>query len=257
MLRLLKQLSEVYSTMRISALAELVPFMPFSEVEAIVVDAVKSDYLQVRARGRGAGAAAAAAEQLAAAGRKVVRKALASWLPLTLAAPHSGCPAAPPQVHIDHRNGTLHFGSQQLEGEAMRSHISLLSQRLSKVLHMLQPQGSAAHVSRREAAIALAKSKLALDHNMLNARKVRARAGGTCTCGQAARPPSVPGARAGGSLAHAALEARTCRPRQPQRPRSTAPPRAAACRPRAHYPPTRAPTRPRTPAPPAPRAATH
>lgn len=47
-LRLLKQLSEVYSTMRISTLAELVPFMPFGDVEGVVVDAVKSDYLQVR-----------------------------------------------------------------------------------------------------------------------------------------------------------------------------------------------------------------
>ncbi len=46
-LRLLKQLSEVYSTMQISALAELVPFASFSEVEAIIVDAVKYDYLQV------------------------------------------------------------------------------------------------------------------------------------------------------------------------------------------------------------------
>ena len=48
-LRLLKQLSEVYSTMRISALAQLVPFMPFSDVEGIVVDAVKNNYLQVSA----------------------------------------------------------------------------------------------------------------------------------------------------------------------------------------------------------------
>jgi hypothetical protein len=46
-LRLLKQLSEVYSTMKISAVAELVPFATFGEVEAMVVDAVKYDYLQV------------------------------------------------------------------------------------------------------------------------------------------------------------------------------------------------------------------
>ncbi len=46
-LRLLKQLSEVYSSMKISALEALVPFMPFSEVEAVLVDAVKCDYLQV------------------------------------------------------------------------------------------------------------------------------------------------------------------------------------------------------------------
>lgn len=47
LLRLLKQLSEVYSTMRVSALAELASFMPMSEVEAAVVDAVKNDFLQV------------------------------------------------------------------------------------------------------------------------------------------------------------------------------------------------------------------
>ncbi|MEW5303996.1 MAG: hypothetical protein WDW36_006639 [Sanguina aurantia] len=46
-LRLLKQMSEVYSTVRISSLAELVPFATFNEVEAIIVDAVKFDYLQV------------------------------------------------------------------------------------------------------------------------------------------------------------------------------------------------------------------
>ncbi len=60
-LRLLKQLSEVYSTMKVSELAVLVPFATFSEVEAIIVDAVKYDYLQVRARAGGAGAGAGAA----------------------------------------------------------------------------------------------------------------------------------------------------------------------------------------------------
>eukprot|EP00198_Chlamydomonas_reinhardtii_P004079 XP_001693415.1 eukaryotic initiation factor [Chlamydomonas reinhardtii] len=47
-LRLLKQLSEVYSVMRISELAALVPFYTFAEVEAVVVDAVKYDYLTMR-----------------------------------------------------------------------------------------------------------------------------------------------------------------------------------------------------------------
>jgi len=59
-LRLLKQLSEVYSTMRISTLAGLVPFMPFSEVEGVVVDAVKCDYLQVRVSRLGEGDVAGA-----------------------------------------------------------------------------------------------------------------------------------------------------------------------------------------------------
>jgi translation initiation factor 3 subunit A len=47
-LRLLKQLSEVYSSMHISEVARLVPFMSFGDVEAVVVDAVKYDFLQVR-----------------------------------------------------------------------------------------------------------------------------------------------------------------------------------------------------------------
>ena len=47
-LRLLKQLGEVYSTIKISNLAAMVPFATFGEVEAIIVDAVRYDYLQVR-----------------------------------------------------------------------------------------------------------------------------------------------------------------------------------------------------------------
>ncbi|CAL8465076.1 g4611 [Coccomyxa elongata] len=47
-LRVLRQLSEVYSVMTISSLAALIPFMGFSEVEQLVVEAVKHGYLQVR-----------------------------------------------------------------------------------------------------------------------------------------------------------------------------------------------------------------
>jgi len=51
-LRLLQQLSQVYSVMRVSALADLVPFFSFGEVEQLIVDAVKHNYLHVRARAR-------------------------------------------------------------------------------------------------------------------------------------------------------------------------------------------------------------
>ncbi|KAK9917232.1 hypothetical protein WJX75_002153 [Coccomyxa subellipsoidea] len=47
-LRVLRQLSEVYSVMNISSLAALIPFMGFSEVEQLIVEAVKHGYLQVR-----------------------------------------------------------------------------------------------------------------------------------------------------------------------------------------------------------------
>ena len=47
-LRLLQQLSQAYSSMRVSALAKMVPFMPFDEVELLIVDSVKAGFLQVR-----------------------------------------------------------------------------------------------------------------------------------------------------------------------------------------------------------------
>ena len=46
MLRAMQQLSEVYSVMTIASLSELVPFFGFSEVEQIIVEAVKQGYLQ-------------------------------------------------------------------------------------------------------------------------------------------------------------------------------------------------------------------
>ena len=45
-LRAMQQLSEVYSVMTIESLSELVPFFGFSEVEQIIVEAVKQGYLQ-------------------------------------------------------------------------------------------------------------------------------------------------------------------------------------------------------------------
>lgn len=48
-LRLLQQLSQVYSVMRVASLAALVPFFTFNEVEQLIVEAVKHNYLHVRA----------------------------------------------------------------------------------------------------------------------------------------------------------------------------------------------------------------
>ena len=44
------------------------------------------------------------------------------------------------QVRIDHRNGTVHFGGQQLESDRVRDHISALARRLTKALHMVEPE---------------------------------------------------------------------------------------------------------------------
>lgn len=120
-LRLLKQLSEVYSSMHIKEVAALVPFMEFGDVEAVVVDAVKYDYLQVR---------------------------------------------------VDHRNGTLHFGAQQLESDKIRNHLSLLARRLSKAVTMIEPAAvPAAVVAQKDAALALCREHVAKEHSRLLARK--------------------------------------------------------------------------------------
>jgi len=47
---MLKQLGQVYSVMKIERLRKLVPFMDFGRVEAIIVDAVKNEYIQVSPR---------------------------------------------------------------------------------------------------------------------------------------------------------------------------------------------------------------
>lgn len=46
-LRVLHQLSEVYSVMKIESLAALIPFFSSAEVEQLLVDAVKHGYLKV------------------------------------------------------------------------------------------------------------------------------------------------------------------------------------------------------------------
>jgi hypothetical protein len=47
-LKMMRQLAGAYSVMRVDAVAALVPFMPFSEVETVLADAVKFGFVQVR-----------------------------------------------------------------------------------------------------------------------------------------------------------------------------------------------------------------
>ena len=104
LVRTVRQLSEVYSVMRVSALSELAPFgLTFGESEAVIVEAVRNGYLQAR---------------------------------------------------FDHRNGTVHFGGQEVESDRMRSHISTAAKRLSKALLLIAPKETAAvSEARRIAAV--------------------------------------------------------------------------------------------------------
>jgi translation initiation factor 3 subunit A len=47
-LKMMRQLAGAYSVMRMDAVAALIPFMTFSEVETVLSDAVKFGYVQVR-----------------------------------------------------------------------------------------------------------------------------------------------------------------------------------------------------------------
>lgn len=76
------------------------------------------------------------------------------------------------QVRVDHRNGTLHFGAQQLESDKIRNHISLLAKRLAKAATMIEPGAvPAAVAAQKEAALALCREHVAKEHNRLLARK--------------------------------------------------------------------------------------
>jgi hypothetical protein len=77
-----------------------------------------------------------------------------------------------PQVRVDHRNGTLHFGAQQLESDKIRGHISLLAKRLAKAATMIEPAAvPAAVAAQKDAALALCREHVAKEHNRLLARK--------------------------------------------------------------------------------------
>ena len=108
-----------------------------------------------------------------------------------------------PQVRVDHRNGTLHFGGQQLESEKVRVHLSSLAGRLSKAVVMIDapvaPDEDAARSAKRLAAIKHAMEHSNEEHKLMNARKVTQGGGGEGGSG-IARVSGAPGAQRGNSL---------------------------------------------------------
>lgn len=123
LVRTVRQLSEVYSVMHVSALSELAPFgWTFGQSEALIIEAVRHGYLQAR---------------------------------------------------FDHRNGTVHFGGQELENERVRSHISVAAKRLSKALLLINPKESKAESeARRVAAIRRALESAGDENKRALARKL-------------------------------------------------------------------------------------
>lgn len=108
--RTIRQLSDVYSVMRVSSLSQLAPFgWTFGESEALILDAVRHGFLQAR---------------------------------------------------FDHRNGTVHFGGNELAGNAVKSQIASSSKKLSRAIAVINAQygsvagkAAAEKNARRAAAI--------------------------------------------------------------------------------------------------------
>jgi translation initiation factor 3 subunit A len=123
--RTLKQLSSLYSAMRVSDLAALVaPVLDdFGAVEALAADAVRSGYLQAR---------------------------------------------------VDHRRGTVSFGSASLDSDGLRSHLAELARRLSRAALLIDPQEGARPRNaeeRRLAAVRQAREQVENEHKRALARK--------------------------------------------------------------------------------------
>jgi translation initiation factor 3 subunit A len=76
-------------------------------------------------------------------------------------------------MRIDHRNGTLHFGGQQLESDRVRGHLALLAKRLAKASSMIDPRPAVGRAEEgRRAALALCRDHMASEHKRLLARKL-------------------------------------------------------------------------------------
>ncbi len=78
------------------------------------------------------------------------------------------------QVRIDHRNGTLHFGSQQLETDKVRGHMTTLAKRLTKAITMMGVPASAEKEARRVQLVQTCLDNLEKEHKRALARKVGA-----------------------------------------------------------------------------------
>lgn len=169
-LKMMRHLGSVYSVMRMERLAALVPFMSFSEVEAVLADAIKFGYVQVRRGGPKLGWTSGLKTLLPGwtgakahpAARCVRRRHAASLIV-----------RSPAQVQIDHRSATLHFGGAQLKSDQMGLHLSTVATRLSAALAMIDPSAAErAAAARAHVAAACARESAEEENKIALARKV-------------------------------------------------------------------------------------
>lgn len=119
-LRMLQQTSQVYTSMKMSHLQKMIPFLSFDEVEKLVVDAVKFNYLQIK---------------------------------------------------IDYQNQCVHFGSQILESEKIRNHLTVLAKRLNRAVALVH-EDAGVRVEKPKASTQDILAGIEKEHRRVLARKV-------------------------------------------------------------------------------------
>ncbi|KAJ7534841.1 hypothetical protein O6H91_12G006400 [Diphasiastrum complanatum] len=75
------------------------------------------------------------------------------------------------QVKIDHLKGTVHFGSQDLESDKIKNHLSILARRLNKAISLFQPH-ALARALRQSQPFSELLVLVEKEHKKLLARKV-------------------------------------------------------------------------------------
>ena len=135
-LRMLQQLAQVYSNMKTSNLVQLVPCMTFGEIESIIVNAVKSRHIKVRRF---------------CTQQKVIRRE-----PSVL------------QIRINHKDGSLHFGDDNLDSENFTQRLSQLAERFGTAQMMIhEPSRNTKLLS----VLSEAREKMHEEHEIALARK--------------------------------------------------------------------------------------
>ncbi|XP_073389708.1 eukaryotic translation initiation factor 3 subunit A isoform X1 [Physcomitrium patens] len=119
-LRVLQQVSQVYSTIKIADLTRMVTFFDFSKVEKLIVEAVKYNFVQMK---------------------------------------------------VDHLKEVVNFGSQDLESEKVKTHLTVLAKRLKKACSMIFPP-SIERPSKQTLPYPELLAVVEKEHKKLLARKV-------------------------------------------------------------------------------------
>jgi len=76
------------------------------------------------------------------------------------------------QLRLDHRNGTLHFGSSQMSEEKVKTHLAFMAKRLCKATAMIHPIDGSKQTAQVASLAVEARGTIEQEHKLASARKV-------------------------------------------------------------------------------------